>query len=132
MLSTNIEILKSWLSKYEVAELHIEHYTSISFYAIFIRTYALLINIYIDYIWYILAVTTDFLCSWKYHKVYRPRKYQKRKEKKKPFLQRILLESCPYSTSPTRYNKNEHSWMAYVQAAVQHKSAHNIWHRSHI
>ena len=45
MLSTNVEILKSSLSKYEVAELHIEHYTSISFYAIFILTYALLILI---------------------------------------------------------------------------------------
>ena len=44
MLSTSIsEILKSLLSKYEVAELHIEHYTSISisFCAIFILTYAL-------------------------------------------------------------------------------------------
>ena len=44
MLSTNIEILKSSLSKYELAELHIEYYTSISFYAIFILTYALLIK----------------------------------------------------------------------------------------
>jgi hypothetical protein len=44
ILSTNVEILKSSLSKYEVAELHIEHYTSISFYAIFILTYALLIK----------------------------------------------------------------------------------------
>ena len=49
MLSTNIEILKSSLSKYEVAELHIEHYTSISFHVIFILTCALLINIYIIY-----------------------------------------------------------------------------------
>ena len=44
MLSTNIEILKSSLSKYEVVELHIEHYTSISFHAIFILTCALLIK----------------------------------------------------------------------------------------
>ena len=43
MLSTNIEILKSSLSKYEVAELHIKHYTSIAFHAIFILTRALLI-----------------------------------------------------------------------------------------
>ena len=42
MLSTNIEMLKSSLSKYEVAELLIEHYTSISFHAIFILTCALL------------------------------------------------------------------------------------------
>ena len=43
MLSTKIEILKSSLSKYEVDELHIEHYTSISFHVIFILTCALLI-----------------------------------------------------------------------------------------
>jgi hypothetical protein len=41
MLSTNIEILNSSLSKYEVAELYIEHATFILFYAIFILTYAL-------------------------------------------------------------------------------------------
>ena len=64
MLSTNIEILKSSLSKYEVAELHIEYYTSISFHVIFILTCALLIkNIYINYIWYLSAATTDFLRS---------------------------------------------------------------------
>jgi len=57
MLSTSVETLKSPLSKYEVAELHIEHYTSISFYAIFILTYALLIKSIL------IIYTTYYLCG---------------------------------------------------------------------
>ena len=44
ILSDAQQILKSSLRKYEVAELHIEHYTYISFHAIFILTCAFLIK----------------------------------------------------------------------------------------
>jgi hypothetical protein len=110
MLSTNIEILKSSLSKYEVAELHIEHYTSISFHVIFILTCPLLI-IYI----YILIIYGTFQQLLQIFYVAESttnlehiKKEKKRKERKKPFLQLILLVSCPYSTSSTRYNENKH------------------------
>ena len=51
MFSTSIEILKSPVSKYEMAELHIEHY--ISFYAILIPTYVN--KVYFNHIFIILA-----------------------------------------------------------------------------
>ena len=45
-----------------------------------------------------------------------------KKEKKKPFLQLILLVSCPYSTSTTGYSKNKHNWMAYwfLRCSIYH------------